>query len=103
MDAFGAVAEPLRRRILDQLLQGERPVGALVEALDVSQPMVSRHLRILRDAGLVSVDARAQQRWYRLETDAFRDVDAWLTPYREFWARRLDSLESYLNGSRSES
>ena len=98
MDAFGAIAEPLRRRILDALLEGERPVSALVTDLNVSQPMVSRHLKVLRDARLVSAQPQAQQRLYRLADDALLSVDAWLAPYRGFWARRLDSLEAYLDG-----
>ena len=90
LDVLG---EPQRRRILDLLRDGERPVGDLVGALDVSQPAVSKHLRVLRDAGLVDVRAVAQQRLYRVRPDGLRELDEWLAPYRALWAGRLDSLE----------
>jgi DNA-binding transcriptional ArsR family regulator len=91
--ALDVLGEPHRRRILDLLRDGERPVGDLVEALDVSQPAVSKHLRVLRDAGLVDVRAAAQQRLYRVRPDGLRELDEWLAPYRALWADRLDSLE----------
>ncbi len=97
MDTFEALAEPIRRSILTELVSGERPVGVLVETLGASQPLVSRHLRILRDAHLVSVKVDAQRRLYSLADDALVDVDAWLAPYRRFWAERLDALETYLD------
>lgn len=87
------IAEPNRRQILDLLREGERPVGELVEALDVSQPAVSKHLRILREAGLVEVRASAQRRLYRLQPGGLRELDEWLAPYRSLWADRLDALE----------
>jgi DNA-binding transcriptional ArsR family regulator len=87
------LAEPNRRRILDLLRDGERPVGELVGALDVSQPTVSKHLRVLRDAGLVDVRAQAQQRLYRLRAEPLREIDEWLSPFRALWAEHLDALE----------
>jgi DNA-binding transcriptional ArsR family regulator len=94
---FDVVAEPTRRRILDLLRDGERPVSALVDALAISQPGVSKHLRVLRDAGLVHVRHQAQQRWYRLDPAPLEEIDAWLAPYRTFWADRLDALEHHLD------
>lgn len=96
MNPFEAVAEPNRRQILDLLRDGERPAGELVEALAISQPGVSKHLRLLREAGLVSVRADGQRRLYRLETAGLAEVDAWLTPYRHAWAGRLDALAQHL-------
>ena len=96
MSPFEAVAEPNRRRILDVLRQGERPAGDLVEALAISQPGVSRHLKLLREAGLVSVRADGQRRLYRLEPRGLADLDAWLMPYREAWAGRLTRLDEHL-------
>ena len=87
------LAEPNRRRILDLLCEGERPVTELVAALRVAQPTVSKHLRVLRDAGLVRVRAAAQQRFYRVNPEPLRELDEWLTPYRAMWADRLDALE----------
>jgi DNA-binding transcriptional ArsR family regulator len=96
MTAFDVLAEPNRRRILDLLREEERPVGGLVAALDVSQPAVSKHLRVLREAGLVEVRSDAQRRIYRVRAEPLRDVDAWLEPYRREWTRRLDDLERHL-------
>lgn len=96
MNPFEAVAEPNRRRILDVLREGERPVGDLVEALGVSQPGVSRHLKLLRDAGLVRVRAEGQRRLYSLEPAGLADLDTWLMPYRRFWAGRLARLGAHL-------
>ena len=95
--AFDVLAEPSRRRILDVLRGGERPVGALVEELAMSQPAVSKHLRVLRDAGFVEVRAEAQRRVYRLRTEPLRTVDDWLAPYRRLWSDRLDDLERHLD------
>jgi DNA-binding transcriptional ArsR family regulator len=91
------VAEPTRRRILDLLRERERPVGELVELLGISQPGVSKHLRALRDAGLVSVRVDAQRRWYNLRAAPLAELDAWLAPYRQFWEGRLDALEQHLD------
>jgi DNA-binding transcriptional ArsR family regulator len=96
MSPFEAVAEPNRRRILDVLRGGERPAGDLVQALSISQPGVSKHLRLLREAGLVSVRPDGQRRLYRLEPDGMAELDAWITPYRRFWSDRLDRLEQHL-------
>ena len=94
---FDVVAEPHRRRILDLLRQGERPVGVLVAELGISQPAVSKHLRVLREAGLVDVRADAQRRLYRLRPEPLREIDEWLTPYRIAWRDRLDALERRLD------
>jgi DNA-binding transcriptional ArsR family regulator len=94
---FEVLAEPNRRRILDLLRVAERPVGDLVAALAVSQPAVSKHLRVLREAGLVEVRSDAQRRLYRLRAEPLRAVDEWLGPYRRLWAARLDDLERHLD------
>jgi DNA-binding transcriptional ArsR family regulator len=94
---FEALAEPNRRRILDLLLAEERPVGDLVAALTVSQPAVSKHLRVLRDAGLVEVRGDGQRRLYRVRTEPLQAVDRWLEPYRRLWESRLDDLERHLD------
>ena len=96
MTPFEALAEPNRRRILDVLREGERPAGDLVEALALSQPGVSKHLKLLREAGLVSVRADGQRRLYRLEPQGLSELAAWLAPYRRFWADRLDRLDEHL-------
>src|SRR6476661_8378219 len=90
------IAEPTRRRILDVVRQGERSVGELVDELGMHQPGVSRHLRVLREAGLVEVRRDAQRRLYRLRPEPLMELDAWLEPYRAEWANRLDSLERHL-------
>jgi DNA-binding transcriptional ArsR family regulator len=94
---FEALAEPNRRRILDLLRTAERPVGDLVAALALSQPAVSKHLRVLRAAGLVEVRVDAQRRIYRIRPEPLRDLDEWLHPYRRLWAARLDALERHLD------
>jgi DNA-binding transcriptional ArsR family regulator len=94
---FEVLAEPNRRRILDLLRAGERPVGDLVGELALSQPAVSKHLRVLRQAGLVEVRAEANRRLYRLQPAPLRELDDWLAPYRAFWAGRLDALERHLD------
>jgi DNA-binding transcriptional ArsR family regulator len=96
MTPFEAIAEPNRRRILDLLRDGERPAGDLVDALAISQPGVSKHLRQLREAGLVSARADGQRRLYRLEPRGLAELDAWLAPYRQFWAARLAALDRHL-------
>ena len=97
VDAFAVLAEPTRRRILDVLRGSERSVGDLVDALAVSQPTMSKHLKVLRDAGFVSCRTAAQQRIYRVEPRPLRDVDAWLAPYRRMWSTHLDALERHLD------
>lgn len=96
MNAFAVLAEPQRRHILDALISGERPVTDLVDTLGISQPNVSKHLRVLRDAGMVSVRVDAQRRLYRVEPDALVEIDTWLTPYRRMWSDKLDALEAHL-------
>jgi DNA-binding transcriptional ArsR family regulator len=99
---FEVLAEPSRRRILDLLREEERSVGELVERMALSQPAVSKHLRVLREAGMVTVRVEAQRRRYRLRPEPLAEVDAWLAPYRRFWADRLHALERYLDESESE-
>ena len=94
---FEVVAEPTRRRILDLLRERSRPVGELVELFGASQPLVSKHLRVLRDAGLVRVRQDAQRRWYELRPEPLAELDAWLAPYRRLWAGSLDALERHLD------
>jgi DNA-binding transcriptional ArsR family regulator len=96
MTSFEAIADPNRRRILDVLRAGERPAGDLIDATGLSQPGVSKHLKLLREAGLVSVRAAGQQRLYRLEPSELAALDAWLAPFRTFWAGRLDALDDHL-------
>jgi DNA-binding transcriptional ArsR family regulator len=94
---FAVLAEPHRRRILDLLLVGERSVGDLVAELPLAQPTVSKHLKVLRQAGLVTVRSDAQRRLYRLRPEPLRELDDWLAPYRAAWAARLDALEAHLD------
>ncbi len=96
MSAYAALAEPHRRRILDLLRDGERPAGDLVERLDLSQPGVSKHLRVLREAGLVNVRTDGRRRLYSLRPDPLVEVDQWIAPYRVYWSNRLDALERHL-------
>jgi DNA-binding transcriptional ArsR family regulator len=95
--AFDVLAEPARRQILDLLLERPRMVGELTDQLGLSQPGTSKHLRVLREAGLVRVRAEAQRRWYELRPEPLAEVDAWLAPYRRFWSGRLDALERHLD------
>lgn len=94
--SFAVLAEPVRREILDLLRNGERPVGDLVSELAMSQPAVSKHLRVLRDAGLVEVRPDAQRRLYRLNPAPLAEIDAWLAPYRRLWSASLDRLAQHL-------
>ena len=97
MTAYAALAEPHRRRILDLLRTNERSVTELVQGLgDLSQPGVSKHLKVLRDAGLVNARADGKRRLYGLNAEPLQDVHAWLEPYRAFWAGGLDALERHL-------
>ena len=94
---FEVLAEPSRRRILDLLREGERSVSELVERVRLSQPSVSKHLRVLREAGMVSVRIAAQRRCYRLRPAPLAEVDTWLAPYRTLWSDRLNALEQHLD------
>jgi DNA-binding transcriptional ArsR family regulator len=96
-DMFAVLAEPTRRRILDELRRDDRSVNELVDTLSVSQPAVSKHLKVLRDAGFVSVRRAAQQRIYSVDTTPLETLDDWLAPYRRLWTARLDALERYLD------
>jgi DNA-binding transcriptional ArsR family regulator len=97
MNAFTVLAEPARRHILDALITGERPVTDLVDAVGISQPSVSKHLRVLREAGMVTVRVDAQRRLYRVEPAAMVEIDSWLAPYRRMWSGWLDALEAHLD------
>src|SRR4051794_31732707 len=94
--SFAVLAEPSRRTILDLLRNGERPVGDLVRHLGLSQPAVSKHLRVLREAGMVEVRTDAQRRLYRIRAEPLAEIDAWLEPYRGLWTRSLDALGHHL-------
>lgn len=95
--SFAIVAEPNRRAILDLLLASERSVGEIERELRMSQPSVSKHLRVLRDAGFVESRVEAQRRLYRLRPEPLMELDAWLTPYRQFWSKHVDALERHLD------
>ena len=96
------IAEPRRQAILDLLRDGELPVGELVERLGMSQPLVSKHLRVLKDAGLVRVRVDAQRRLYRIRPEPLAELDEWLAPYRALWTARLDQLEQHLERRRNQ-
>lgn len=103
MDVYGAVSNPTRRGILDLLKVHEQPAGALVAAFPgLPQPAISRHLRILRQSGLVTVEPRSRQRIYALQPAKLRELDAWVSRYREFWTGRLDALVSHLEGGKGD-
>ncbi|MGB7340666.1 MAG: metalloregulator ArsR/SmtB family transcription factor [Phototrophicaceae bacterium] len=93
---FDIIADSTRRQILDRLRQRPHLVGELVEILDISQPGVSKQLRILRDVGLVHVKRDAQKRWYILQPEPLQELDAWLQDYRQLWSDRFDNLDDYL-------
>ena len=97
MTAVEALAQPTRRLILDLLRDGERPVGDLVDLLGMSQPAVSKHLRVLREVGLVGVRSDAQRRLYRVRPEPLEELDAWLAPYRRMWTDSLDALARHLD------
>lgn len=99
MTAYAALADPSRREILDHLRSGERTVGDLVTRLQLSQPGVSKHLKVLRAAGLVDVRPEGRRRWYALRAEPLAEVDRWLEPYRAHWSARLDALERHLEES----
>lgn len=95
--SFSVVAEPNRRAILDMLLDAERSVGEIEQALSLSQPSVSKHLRILREAGFVESRVEAQRRLYRLKPEPLMELDAWLAPFRRYWSAQIDKLEAHLD------
>ncbi|MFG2501624.1 ArsR/SmtB family transcription factor [Streptomyces sp. NPDC048441] len=94
---FDVLAEPSRRKILDLLLERPHLVGEITERIGLSQPGTSKHLRVLRDAGLVRVRQDAQRRWYELRPEPLAELDAWLSHYRHLWSGRLDALERHLD------
>ncbi|HEV8573777.1 MAG TPA: metalloregulator ArsR/SmtB family transcription factor [Dehalococcoidia bacterium] len=96
MEPFSAIADPVRRRIVEQLASGEKTAGELGEGFAISQPAVSKHLRVLRQAGLVVARAQAQRRLYRLNPGPLAEVDAWLARCRNCWEERFDSLREYV-------
>jgi DNA-binding transcriptional ArsR family regulator len=95
-DAFNAVAEPRRREILDLLVGGERPVNDLVALLGLAQPLVSKHLRVLREVGLVEVRGDGRQRMYRLSAGPLKPIYDWVRPYEQAWSQRFDRLDTVL-------
>ena len=95
--ALQALSEPHRMAILSMLADGERPAGDFVEALPIAQPTVSKHLSVLREAGLVTVRKDAQRRLYSLNPAPLKELDMWLAQYRRFWSNRLDALEAHLD------
>jgi DNA-binding transcriptional ArsR family regulator len=97
--AFDVLAESSRREVLTLLLERPRPVGELASLLGQSQPGMSRHLRVLREAGLVKVRHRAQQRWYEIQPGPLAEIDAWLAPFRKVWSDQLAALEDHLRQS----
>ncbi len=97
--AWTALGDPRRRALIELLLGGPHSVGELVERLELSQPSTSKHLKVLREAGLVSVRRDAQRRVYALEPRPIAEIDAWLAPYRRLWTERLDALEQHLDES----
>ena len=101
--SFAIIAEPNRRAILGFLLSSERSVGEIERELHLSQPAVSKHLRVLRDAGFVESRVEAQRRLYRLRPEPLQELDEWLTPFRRFWSKHVDALEQHLNRRRTPS
>jgi DNA-binding transcriptional ArsR family regulator len=102
LSAFGVLVEPSRRQILELLRDGELPVSEIVDHLNISQPAVSKHLRLMKDAGFVQVRPEAQQRFYRICPEPLEQLDEWLEPYRKFWTSQLDRLESHLDRRRKQ-
>ena len=102
MDIYNAIAEPNRRKILETLRTGEKPVTDLVAAVGMSQPVVSKHLRILREAGLVEAKPNGQQRLYRLKHEPLQELAEWITPFETFWNQRLNDLEKHLDQMASD-
>lgn len=97
VNVFAVLADPTRVRILDRLRGSDRSVNELVASLEVSQPTMSKHLKVLREAGLVSSRVAAQQRIYQLEPAPLQAMDEWLAPYRRLWTKHLDALERHLD------
>jgi DNA-binding transcriptional ArsR family regulator len=95
--AFNIIAEPSRRAILSLLATAEQSVGDIEQQLQLSQPSVSKHLRVLRDAGLVEATVDAQRRLYRLRAGPLQEIDAWLVPFRRYWSTHVDALERHLD------
>jgi DNA-binding transcriptional ArsR family regulator len=95
--AFEIIAEPNRRAILGLLASSDRCVGEIERELGMTQPTVSKHLRVLREAGLVEAEVDAQRRLYRLKPESLKEVDAWLAQFRRFWSRHVDALERHLD------
>jgi DNA-binding transcriptional ArsR family regulator len=94
---FEIIAEPNRRAILSLLVSSQQSVGEIERQLRMSQPMVSKHLRVLREAGFVESTVDAQRRLYRLKPEPFQQLDDWLAPFRQFWSDHVDALERYLD------
>jgi DNA-binding transcriptional ArsR family regulator len=94
---FDIIAEPNRRAILSLLVSSQQSVGEIERQLRMTQPTVSKHLRVLREAGFVESTVDAQRRLYRLKTEPFQEVDAWLEPFRRFWSAHVDALERHLD------
>ena len=101
-DAYNAVAEPRRRRLLELLRTGERPVNDLVADLQLAQPVVSKHLRVLREVGLVDVRDAGRQRLYRLDAEPLRPMQNWLRGFEQLWSERFDRLDDVLAELREE-
>jgi len=101
-DAFNAVAEPRRREIVDALAGGERPVNDLVRALGLAQPQVSKHLRVLREVGLVEVREQGRERLYRLNGPALKPIHDWVSAYAQLWSDRFDALDVVLEDLKQE-
>lgn len=99
---FSALAEPNRLHIVELLKDKPRPVNEIVDRLHLNQPQVSKHLRVLADAGLVEVRPRAQQRYYNLRPQAFQDIDAWIERYRKLWEQRFDRLDTLLRDEKKK-
>jgi DNA-binding transcriptional ArsR family regulator len=102
MNALEALAEPTRRRIVELLATRDRNAGEIASHFQVSRPAVSRHLRVLRENGLVQARTEGQQRVYSLDTAPLQELDAWLAPYRAFWTNRLDALDTEIKRRRKE-
>jgi DNA-binding transcriptional ArsR family regulator len=102
MTIYEALVDPTRRRILDLLREQPRMVGQLVDLLEISQPLMSKHLRVLREVGLVQVRQDAQRRWYELQPQPLAEIDAWLQPYRQLMEERYERLDNLLTALQEE-